>query len=68
LLGCCFGLRLRAKDCAEDRASARRPALLWQKREQRFRLTKLARLDRNISRNSYGEREPRSKITLAQHL
>jgi len=52
----------------QDRADTRRPALLRQKGEQRFRLTQVARLDRDISQNSYGEREPRSKITLAQHL
>jgi hypothetical protein len=40
----------------------------WQKREQRLCLGKLTRLNCDISQNGRGEREPRSKITLAQHL
>src|SRR5215470_10782573 len=45
-----------------------RPAVLWQKGEQRLCVSKLTRLDRDISQHGRDEREPGSKITLSHHF
>src|SRR5215470_2471344 len=45
-----------------------RPAVLWQKGEQRLCVGELTRFDRDIRQNGGDEWEPGSKVTLLHHL